>query len=247
MTSQKAELTSAHQQKTARLISKKRFHHTLYTLLFASLVCIGMLLVRFVCAGNLRFSGFFANLLLAWIPAALSIFLWRMHTKVGRSAFWSVVVLWILFFPNAFYIVTDLIHIKKFGADGIYRWFDLLMTTSFAAGGMFLGCLSLYLMHLFVRLRFGWRVGWLFAGGMLALGSFGIYLGRALRLNSWDVVARPLKLLGDVSSLVEPESAREVGAFSVTFFFFSLAVYSFVVSIARLHETEVAPSKPTLR
>ena len=70
------------------------------------------------------------------------------------------------------------------------------------------------------------------AGGMLALGSFGIYLGRALRLNSWDVVARPLKLVGDISSLMEPKSAKEVSAFTVTLFFFSLVVYTFVVSMA---------------
>jgi uncharacterized membrane protein len=145
-----------------------------------------------------------------------------------------------LFFPNAFYLVTDLIHMKKFGLDGIARWFDLLMTTSFACGGIFLGCLSLYVMHLTVRKRWGWKVGWAFASGMLALGSFGIYLGRALRLNSWDVVTRPLKLVGDVSSLVEPKSMAEVTGFSVTFFFFSLAADCFVVSIARLHEAETS-------
>jgi uncharacterized membrane protein len=71
---------------------------------------------------------------------------------------------------------------------------------------------------------------------MLALGSFGIYLGRFLRLNSWDVVSRPFKLAGDISSLVKPQSSTEVIAFSITFFFFSLAAYCFVVSVARLHE-----------
>ncbi len=88
---------------------------------------------------------------------------------------------WSFFYPNAFYITTDFIHLKNSG--GVFRWFDLLTVMSFAVGGMFLGCLSLYLLHLFVRERFGWCVGWLFAGGTLAMGSFGIYLGRVLRVE----------------------------------------------------------------
>jgi uncharacterized membrane protein len=219
-----------------RFIARDRGRHSLYTLLFGTGVCGGMLLVRFVCAGNLRFSGLFGNLLLAWIPLVLALVIRQMSGGHRRFWFWVATLLWILFFPNAFYLVTDLIHMKKFGTDGIFRWFDMLMTTGFACGGIFLGCLSLYLMHLLVRQRFGWRIGWLFAGGMLALGSFGIYLGRFLRLNSWDVVTRPFKLAGDISSLVEPKSTTEVIAFSITFFFFSLAAYSFVVSVARLHE-----------
>ena len=229
-------------QSSHRTIPENRARHTLWTLVFATVVCAGMLLVRFACAGNLRFSGLLGNLLLAWIPLVLASFLSRMPQDVSRYKFWSAMVLWVLFFPNAFYLVTDLIHMKKFGLDGISRWFDLTMTTAFASAGMFLGCLSLYLLHLLVRQRHGWKAGWLFAGGMLALGSFGIFLGRSLRLNSWDVVARPRKLVGDISGLIDPHNAKEVSAFSVTFFFFSLAVYSFVVSMARLHETETAES-----
>jgi uncharacterized membrane protein len=219
-----------------RLIPASRARHILYTLAFATTVCAGMLVFRFIWAGNLRFSGLLGNLLLAWIPLILALFIRRMPGRGRRTGFWGVLFMWILFYPNAFYLVTDLIHMKKFGTDGIFKWFDMLMTTSFACGGVFLGSLALYLMHLFVRQRFGWRIGWLFAGGMLAAGSFGIYLGRFFRLNSWDVIARPLKLVGDVSSLLEPASLSEVAAFTLAFFLFSLAAYSFVVSMARLHE-----------
>lgn len=223
---------------TKRPLAVKRVRHTLGTLVFASAVCTGMLLVRCVCADGhrFRFTGFFGNLLLAWIPLGLALLLRRLPARRNRFGFWSTLVTWVLFFPNAFYLTTDLIHTKKFGTDGIYPWFDLLMTTAFACGGLFLGSLSLYLLHLAVRQRFGWRVGWMFAGGMLALGAFGIYLGRFLRLNSWDVVTRPLKLAGDVSALLGPKSRPEVAAFAVTFFFFSLAVYCLMVSVARLHE-----------
>jgi uncharacterized membrane protein len=225
---------------THRTISASRARHTLYTLLFASAVCAVLLLTRCAIAGKLRFFGFLWNLILAWIPVGLALYLCRMPGGHRRLGFWTTLVLWVLFFPNAFYIVTDLIHMRKFGKDGIYDWYDLLMTTSFACGGMFLGCLSLYLLHLFIRERLGWRVGWVFASGMLALGSFGIYLGRSpkLRLNSWDVVTRPFKVVDDLASLTQPQSAQEVTAFSVTFFLFSLAVYCFFVSVARLHEKD---------
>src|SRR5436190_13915496 len=103
-----------------RFIAHNRRRHSLYTLLFGTGVCTGMLLVRFVCAGNLRFSGLFGNLLLAWIPLVLALLIRRMPRARRRLLFWSTLVLWILFFPNAFYLVTDLIHIKKFGLDGIF-------------------------------------------------------------------------------------------------------------------------------
>lgn len=220
-----------------RVVHPHRVRHILGTLLFGTVVCACLLLARYVCFGKLRFEYLFWNLFLAWIPVGLALWIRRMPGE-RRVAFWSAVVLWTLFFPNTFYIVTDLMHAKSFGLDGVYLWFDILMVSSHVCGGIFLGCLSLYLMQLFVRERFGWRIGWVFAGGMLALGSFGIYLGRFLRLNSWDAILRPWKLVGHVSSLLDTASAKEVAGFTVTFFFFSLAIYSFVVSFARLHEEE---------
>jgi uncharacterized membrane protein len=218
-------------------IPAQRVWHMLRALAFASAICVGMVLVRFAYVGDLRFRycGLLLNLLLAWIPLVLALFVRRASQRGSRVVTWSAFAVWVLFFPNAFYITTDLIHTHRFGMDRVFGWYDLLMTTSFACGGMFIGSLSLYLLHVLVRERFGGRVGWLFTSAMLALGSFGVYLGRFLRLNSWDVVARPLKTAGDIAALAEPEGLLEVASFCVAFFFFSLAVYSFVVSTARLH------------
>ena len=221
-----------------RGIAGSRALHTLSTLLFASSVCVAMLVVRFLWAGNLHLYGLFENLLLAWIPLSVALLIRYMPILAGwrRLWFWGALFIWILFFPNAFYLVTDLSHMSQYPTDGVAPWFDMLMTTCFAAGGIFLGCLSLYLMHLFVRQRFGSLMGWTFAVGMLAFGSFGIYMGRVLRLNSWDIVAHPFTLIGEISSLSQSTSLGEAIAFCIGFFFFSLAVYTFVISIARLHE-----------
>jgi uncharacterized membrane protein len=230
---------------THRTISAKRARHTLYTLLFATAVCAVMLFVRCVMARNIDFLGFLWNLVLAWIPVGLALYLCRMPGGHRRLGFWTTLAVWMLFFPNAFYIVTDFVNIEMFGTNGIYLWYDLLMITTFACGGMFLGCLSLYLLHLFIRERLGWRVGWVFASSVLAIGSFGIFLGRRLRLNSWDLFTKPGEMVDRLFTLTEPHRTKEVIAFSVTFFFFSLAVYCFVVSVARLHEKDYSETTPS--
>jgi uncharacterized membrane protein len=227
-----------------RPLSTRRVQHTLHTLILASFVCLLMWAVRVYVGHGIRFAGFIWNLFLAWIPLGLAFAIRRRLAHGHRGVWlWVLAVAWLLFFPNAFYIVTDLIHLKKFGTDHVPPWYDLLMTMAFACGGMFLGCLSLYLLHLTARERFGWRVGWLFAGTMLALGALGVYLGRFSRLNSWDIVARPLHLLDEVTDLAVPPERHMAFAFTSAFFLFSLVVYAFVVSMTRIHEIE--ESAPT--
>jgi uncharacterized membrane protein len=216
-------------------------------LLFATMVCGAMLAARYLYTGQSRFTGLFGNLLLAWIPMILTLIIGSLHSAEVRRPrwLWFCGVCWFLFFPNAHYIVTDLVHLKKYGMDGVPKWFDLIVIMAHACAGLFLGCLSLYLTEVLVRARYGRRIGWIFAVGMLALGSFGIYLGRFARLNSWDVVTRPGKLLSDLAALLQPVKTGEVLAFSATFFLFSLAAYWFIAAAIQLHtEPEKSAATP---
>ncbi|HEV7402152.1 MAG TPA: DUF1361 domain-containing protein [Chthoniobacteraceae bacterium] len=215
-----------------------RLTPVLWALLFGSVICSGMLAVRMMLGASTILSGLFFNLLLAWIPVGLALLLRDVDWQIGRRRrfFWLTGLLWVLFFPNSFYLVSDLIHIKKFGGNGIPDWLDMMITAGFALAGVFLGTLALYLVHLLVRERFGYRAGWTFAIVMLALGSFGIYVGRFLRWNSWDLFTRPWKIWGKLAKLAG-ESDRLAG-FSVTFFFLSLMAYFFVVTMARVHEDQ---------
>jgi uncharacterized membrane protein len=129
---------------------------------------------------------------------------------------------------------------RSCGIDGVPRWFDFFLIMGHAAVGIFLGCLSLYLIEGAVRARWGRRAGLGFAAGILALGSFGIYLGRFVRLNSWDILIRPFKVVTDVAALAHPTKAGELAAFSTTFFFFSLAMYALVVATAKSHQPPVS-------
>ena len=98
--------------------------------------------------------------------------------------------MWLAFFPNAPYILTDFLHLGSMG-DIVPGWYDVLLLYWFAWTGLILGIVSLYLMQEIVTRGLGTAAGWVFVVVAAGLGSFGIYLGRFLRWNSWDLVRRP--------------------------------------------------------
>ena len=218
-----------------RLISSHRQRATLLALLFASGICLAMLLSRALFAQSRELFFYPWNLFLAWIPFLLARRIYGLRAdRSPRFGLLAVFALaWFFFFPNAPYIVTDLVHLKT--RAPVPKWFDLLLMVSFAWTGLCLGYLSLYLMHEVVRSWLGRRWGWRFVVAMLALSSFGIYLGRFLRWNSWDVLARPLGLASDLVQRVGFANTPELLAFSATFFAFSLLTYATLFAVTHLH------------
>ena len=143
------------------------------------------------------------NLQLAWIPAVLSVAARLLSARWPRAP-WIVLGLlalpWLAFFPNAPYLVTDLVNLKW--DNGAPRWYEVALLSSFGWAGLFVGFASLRDMHDLVGRRAGPArsriVGWSFAIAVLLLSAFGIYLGRELRWNSWDILADPAALLADL-------------------------------------------------
>jgi len=167
---------------------------TVLGLVAVSLFCVALVLVRFTRSGSTEYTGLIWNLFLAWIPFVLAVGVydrWRRHG--AGVAVLALGALWLLFFPNAPYIVTDFVHLQH--RDDAPYWYDAVTVSAFAWTGLLLGFGSLFLMQTVVRQWRGVVSGWIFAGVALALGSLGIYLGRFLRLNSWDVVTRPHELV----------------------------------------------------
>jgi uncharacterized membrane protein len=163
---------------------------TVLGLVAASLFCVALVLLRVSESGNAKFAGLIWNLFLAWIPFLLAVAVydgWR--RRRGRGSLLALGALWLLFFPNAPYIVTDFVHLEH-TADAPY-WYDAVTVSAFAWTGVLLGFASLFLMQTVVRQSRGVVSGWIFAGIALSLGSLGIYLGRVLRLNSWDALEHP--------------------------------------------------------
>ena len=141
------------------------------------------------------------NLFLAWIPylVALSIpYLYKISNS--KMVVFAALSCWLLFFPNAPYILTDLLHLKK--RIGIPLWYDMMLFLSFAWTGLMLGYLSLLEVQIFLRNFFSKWIVYSFSIMALLLCGFGIYLGRFLRWNSWDIITHPFSLFADIFNLL---------------------------------------------
>ncbi len=151
--------------------------------------CMALLVFRNELAGHRTGLFLLWNLLLASVPLIGSAGFERaMQSRriIGSVASFG---LWLLFLPNAPYILTDLIHLSP--RPGVPLWLALALLLSFAGAGTLLGYLSLATVQGAVTRRFGEVWGWLMASGSLLLCGFGIYVGRFLRWNSWDALTRP--------------------------------------------------------
>jgi uncharacterized membrane protein len=206
------------------------------SLVFASFVCLLLLAVRAVYARRLSHEGLAWNLFLAWIPMLSALIVYNL-SKTRRRTAWLLILpclaFWLLFFPNAPYILTDILHLRP--QPQVPLWYDLIMLVAFAWTGAFLGFVSLYLMQGLVRRRVGTAASWIFTLGVLAAGGFGVYLGRFPRYNSWDALMNPTTLAHDIlSHLRHPLSNPRIIVFSALFSLCLTAMYLMLVAIIEL-------------
>lgn len=190
----------------------------LSALLGLSAVSAGYLLVGAMQGGGFGDWYLLWNLFLAWIPLVLAFLLVRV-VATGSWSSWAAIglsIAWLLFLPNSFYIVSDLIHLQDMPRTHIL--FDSLMFSMFTLTGLALGYSSLYMVHTQLRRRLPALHAGLFISFLLFLCSFAIYLGRDLRWNSWDVLLSPAGILFDISErVIDPLAYPQV--FSVTLMF----------------------------
>lgn len=174
--------------------------------------------------------GFGWNLFLAWIPLAAAVLAYN----VRRRAILAIAAAaWILFFPNAPYLVTDLIHLRPL--PGAPHWYDAIMLAAFAWNGLFLGLASLLLMHRVVCRHASALTGWLFVVAAVLAGSFGIYLGRFERFNSWDALTDPtVVLVSAASRLSHPMIHLRTIVFSLIFSALLLTTYLMLIAFTRM-------------
>ncbi|WP_438431230.1 DUF1361 domain-containing protein [Gorillibacterium sp. sgz500922] len=165
------------------------------------------------------------NLFLAWVPVAFQLLLaWAHRLPAGGLRLFLVLAFgagWLFFYPNAPYLVTDLLHVfahYPFNPESYFwrdqRFWDHLFAVLLPALiGLVVGSYSLMAVHRLVRRSSGPVRGWLFALAVLAVSSLGIYLGRFLRLNSWDLVFSPRYLWSVVAEALEPSKLPLVASF----------------------------------
>ena len=203
-------------------------------LIISSLFSIVLVLTRMGITGKLIFIFLPWNLFLAYVPYAISKWLGTgFRWAINRWKFAAVFIAWLLFIPNAFYILTDLFHLERMEKSS--RWFDLTLILSFAWNGLLLGILSVRQMEKIFRDRFHINNDFLFLYPLMWLIALGIYIGRFMRFNSWDVITNPFDLLEDVGNMmIHPfqhiYSWAMIGCFSVLM----TIMYSTVKRLAKM-------------
>jgi uncharacterized membrane protein len=154
------------------------------------------------------------NLILAAVPAFAAAGFVRAQRRGARIFFF---VIWLLFLPNAPYLVTDFVHLEP--TNGVPLWFDIALLASCAGTGLLLAYTSTADVQIAITRIYGRAAGWIIAIAALLLTGFGIYLGRFMRWNSWDPIANPRQILE------LPPAIPHMRAFGVTF------VYGVAVSL----------------
>ncbi len=200
--------------KLHRFLSENLF----YPLVLSTLLAVGFFVGRVIWSDEGTFRFLLWNLILAWIPYIFSLISLLIHQWKPRW-WWAVIpsgALWLLFYPNAPYIMTDLTHLRPRAIIPI--WYDIGLLMTFALAGCFLAIASLRSMQRIVSHYVGQIMSWVFVMGTMGLTSFGIYMGRYLRWNSWDILTDPIQILRDVyHPLRHPFSNKETIAFSIMF------------------------------
>ncbi len=217
-----------------QILSRHRYKLFVFGLLAtASAVSVALTKARMAYSNTNDYSALIWNLGLAWIPFVFAsiayVVSWSrrlLYLVVPVCAF-----IWLIFFPNAPYILTDFQHLTT-NPNNAPLWYDVLMLIWFAWTGLLLGLVSLHFMQDIVTRAFGRIYGWLFTIIVTALSSVGIFLGRFYRWNSWDILGDPMPIANDIWGWLRHPFAnlRVYGftlLFTILFLFVYLAIHAF--------------------
>jgi len=223
------------QNKSQNYLYRNRYSIAVFVLLnVACAICIMLVAARVAYSDTGRHTGLIWNLFLAWIPFMLAYFA---HAVSWRRATLYLIIpviafLWLIFFPNAPYMLTDLQDLTR-RATGAPLWYDVIIVVWCSWTGMLLGVISLYLMQDIIVRTFGRATGWIFVFVISGLSSFGIYIGRFVRLNSWDILQNPAETAQEILGLVVDPS-RRLAAFTVLYTIFFLFVFLLLYSFSHM-------------
>lgn len=155
---------------------------------------------RVLVTGYVTYLFLIWNLFLGFVPYAISQWAATKIASLKGIKLVGVLITWLLFIPNSFYILTDLFHLSQFNSAP--KWFDLLLIFSFAWNGLLLGALSVRKIETIMFIKSGRGSSLLVVLIVMWLNSFGVYIGRYLRYNSWDVITQPFSLFSELFEIL---------------------------------------------
>lgn len=206
---------------------------------FASAVTVALLAARIIWTRDVIYGSLVWNLFLAWVPLAFAL-LASEEFHAGENRSWRFVGFagaWLLFFPNAPYICTDVIHLTTHFYP--HFWVDLVLILLCALTGLLVGFVSLFLMQGVVRRLFGSFASWLFIAAVAGMSGFGIYLGRFMRFNSWDIIWKPLALSRGIGKWASnPLAQSNTFAFPMLFALFLFIAYLMLYALTHLEHAD---------
>lgn len=178
-----------------QLKEAKRFNGTVL-LACMCLFCLGLSMARYLITGSKMYIFLNWNLFLAFIPWILSttVIVYKYQSK--KILMLILLFSWLLFFPNSPYILTDLFHLRSHSLAPV--WFDWALIISFAWTGLMFGFASLQDIEKILSIYIKKKRTFLVIILLLFIAGFGVYIGRFLRWNSWDVVSDPFALADDI-------------------------------------------------
>ena len=204
-------------------------------LLLASTIATLLLGIRCVSTSHWRYLFLVWNLFLAWMPLFFAVALGHWFHQ-GRTRHWKFAACafgWLIFFPNAPYIFTDLVHVTRH-PSGLF-WVDLVVIFLFALIGLAVGFLSLHLVHEMAARVWNRVAGWAFVVAATGLSGLGIYIGRFLRWNSWDILLNPFHLASDVASWFYYPKPFVFSALFATFLFLAYLMFHAFTHLNPIH------------
>ncbi|MCM3171599.1 MULTISPECIES: DUF1361 domain-containing protein [unclassified Paenibacillus] len=211
-----------------------------------TVVTVGLYFVTAAWLDQRYFRFLIWNLFLGWIPFIFSYVAYGFSHAKWRGAPWLAIAsgaLWLLFFPNSSYIVTDLIHLtarssRYYGGHGLNftYWYDLIVVLMFVWVGLLIGFLSMYQLQEVIYRRVGRMASWIFVLAGCALGSYGVLLGRVYRLNSWDALTNRSSLI----ALMQESVSRPSLAFCMFFGTFILTIYATLYYLINTRSTRMS-------
>lgn len=200
---------------------------TSYLLFIISVFLCSGILYRYHISDSIRYFFLIWNLFLAWIPYLIAIKL--NNKKRFHLIHFCWIFVWVLFFPNAPYIITDFFHLTK-KAD-VPLWFDTLLIFGFSFMGLFLGLTSMSEINAHLKKRFHPVIIDVVTLSFCFIAAFGVYIGRYQRWNSWDILSSPFSLFKNMFDLSINYHQNGIFHFSLLFGGFIMVMYLLLKSL----------------